>query len=303
MRKWKSKNLQGFPIFLPFYTTGGFCVFLRVILQAEGIPVSCHYTISSLFYNIKSCRRWSLQIKTCVFFFKFSSSRKFEELFMMLNCVALLERQSWCEEYISLFKFCKIGWCLQYHRLRVAFYVRPSNYLWTVKGKVVQVPFYCWAPRHEGVLGEWRYSSMHSWLRHKIEASGQLHTSAALPPGKEPPVPIGYGGGVPEPVWTRWSGEKFPAPTGTRTPEHPARSPALYYWAIPTPAIIQNKNQILFHRYNKTETKFRLWSSMFRKCTNKDSTMEHTLLGSPRRIQGINPETHYTSFNCPIIQP
>jgi hypothetical protein len=30
----------------------------------------------------------------------------------------------------------------------------------TVKGKVV--PVLKWAPRHEGVLGEWRYSSMHS---------------------------------------------------------------------------------------------------------------------------------------------
>jgi len=23
-----------------------------------------------------------------------------------------------------------------------------------------------WAPRHEGVLGEWKYSSKHSWPRH-----------------------------------------------------------------------------------------------------------------------------------------
>jgi hypothetical protein len=23
-----------------------------------------------------------------------------------------------------------------------------------------------WAPRHEGVIGEWRYSSTHSWPRH-----------------------------------------------------------------------------------------------------------------------------------------
>jgi len=30
-----------------------------------------------------------------------------------------------------------------------------------VKGKDVPVHF-CWAPRHEGVLGEWMYSSTHS---------------------------------------------------------------------------------------------------------------------------------------------
>jgi hypothetical protein len=30
---------------------------------------------------------------------------------------------------------------------------------------------------------------------------------------------------------------KFPAPVGTRTPDHPARSPALYHWAIPAHAV------------------------------------------------------------------
>jgi hypothetical protein len=33
---------------------------------------------------------------------------------------------------------------------------------------------------------------------------------------------------------------KFPAPTGTRTPDHPARSPALYHWANPAPKIVQH---------------------------------------------------------------
>jgi hypothetical protein len=35
--------------------------------------------------------------------------------------------------------------------------------------------------------------------------SGQLHAPAALPPGKEPLVPIGEEAEwAPEPVWTRW---------------------------------------------------------------------------------------------------
>jgi hypothetical protein len=35
--------------------------------------------------------------------------------------------------------------------------------------------------------------------------SGQFHAPAALSPGKEPPVPIGYEvGWTPEPVWTTW---------------------------------------------------------------------------------------------------
>jgi hypothetical protein len=48
-----------------------------------------------------------------------------------------------------------------------------------------------WAPRHEGVLGEWRYSSTHYLPRHYLEVSGQFHAPAALPPGKELVVPIG----------------------------------------------------------------------------------------------------------------
>jgi hypothetical protein len=53
-----------------------------------------------------------------------------------------------------------------------------------------------------------------------MEVSGQLHAPAALLPEEEPPVPIGYEAGwAPEPIWTRWWREKFPAPAGNRTLE------------------------------------------------------------------------------------
>jgi hypothetical protein len=52
------------------------------------------------------------------------------------------------------------------------------------KGKVV--PVHNKAPRQEDVLGEWRYSSTHSWPRHYMEVSGQVHGPAALPPGNAP---------------------------------------------------------------------------------------------------------------------
>jgi hypothetical protein len=48
------------------------------------------------------------------------------------------------------------------------------------------------APRPEGVLGEWLYSSRYSLPRHYMEASGQLHAPTALPPGKEPLVLKGF---------------------------------------------------------------------------------------------------------------
>jgi len=33
---------------------------------------------------------------------------------------------------------------------------------------------------------------------------------------------------APEPVWMRWWGEKFPVSVGTRTPDYPTRSSALF---------------------------------------------------------------------------
>jgi hypothetical protein len=59
-----------------------------------------------------------------------------------------------------------------------------------VKVKFIPVLFSNWAPRHEDVLGEWRYSSMHS-LTSALDGSGQFHAPAVLPPGKEPLLPIG----------------------------------------------------------------------------------------------------------------
>jgi hypothetical protein len=60
-----------------------------------------------------------------------------------------------------------------------------------------------------------------------MEVSGQLHAPAALPPGKDPLVPIGG----PQIRSERGGLEKkFPAPPGIEPQnlDRPARSPALY---------------------------------------------------------------------------
>jgi hypothetical protein len=45
------------------------------------------------------------------------------------------------------------------------------------------------------------------------------------PCGQNSPLLIGYGAGwAIEPVWTRWWEEKFLAPSGNRTPYHPAHN-------------------------------------------------------------------------------
>jgi hypothetical protein len=57
-------------------------------------------------------------------------------------------------------------------------------------------------------MGERMYRSTFSWPRHYLEVSGQLHAPAALPPRKEPPVPIGEEvGWTSEPVWKSWRRE------------------------------------------------------------------------------------------------
>jgi hypothetical protein len=74
-------------------------------------------------------------------------------------------------------------------------------------------------------IGEWRYSYKR----------------------KSPQYPLDrrLGGGEPEPVWTQWW-EKFPAPTGIRTPPLPIIQPvAQRYtdWAIPAPEIADNSRR------------------------------------------------------------
>jgi hypothetical protein len=69
-----------------------------------------------------------------------------------------------------------------------------------------------------------------------MEVSGQIHAPTALPSRKGPPGTPWIGGwvGIRAGLVAGW-GEKFPTLTGTRTPDHSARSPALYHWAVPPP--------------------------------------------------------------------
>jgi hypothetical protein len=52
-----------------------------------------------------------------------------------------------------------------------------------------------------------------------MEVNGQLHVPADLPPRIVPLISIGWETvWGPEPVWTPWWREKFPASAGTQTP-------------------------------------------------------------------------------------
>jgi hypothetical protein len=72
-----------------------------------------------------------------------------------------------------------------------------------------------------------------------MEVSGQLHAPAALPPGKEPPVPFGIGGWVgPRTVLNAVVKRKIPSPRRESNPRTPIVQPvAQRYtdWAITAP--------------------------------------------------------------------
>jgi hypothetical protein len=66
-----------------------------------------------------------------------------------------------------------------------------------------------------------------------MKMSGQLHTPAALLPKKETVVHIGREAGwAPEPVWTRWWGERIPVHCGELNTGRRARYASHYtVWA------------------------------------------------------------------------
>jgi hypothetical protein len=66
-------------------------------------------------------------------------------------------------------------------------------------------------------------------LTQKIEIQLRLVEDSCtiyIAPGKEPLVPIGQEAGwAPEPFWSQWGREKFPAPAGDQTLEPRSSSP------------------------------------------------------------------------------
>jgi hypothetical protein len=87
----------------------------------------------------------------------------------------------------------------------------------------------------EAHMGDRKYSS-YCFLTSELEG-GEWSASRpgrALPPGKEPPVPIVQEAGwAPEAVWTQRLEEKSSASVGDRTPCRPVRSQTLYWPSYP----------------------------------------------------------------------
>jgi hypothetical protein len=96
----------------------------------------------------------------------------------------------------------------------------------------------CPATRRGGAWDERRYSS-YSFLTSALEG-GEWSASRpgrALPPGKEPPVPIVQEvGWAPQPVWTQGLEEKSSASVGGSTPAVQSAVRHCTDWATPAPA-------------------------------------------------------------------
>jgi hypothetical protein len=67
-----------------------------------------------------------------------------------------------------------------------------------LKVKLSLCYFFNWAPRHKGVVEEYKYSSTHSLTSALEGVSGQLHAPAALPQGKSPWYPLDRSLGGPQ---------------------------------------------------------------------------------------------------------
>jgi hypothetical protein len=82
----------------------------------------------------------------------------------------------------------------------------------------------------------WRYSTTHSWprTRRRWVVSFSFTPQPLYPPLKSPLYALDRMlCRVPEPIWTRWRREKFPAPVGNRTPGVRPVASRYTYWATP----------------------------------------------------------------------
>jgi hypothetical protein len=106
--------------------------------------------------------------------------------------------------------------------------------------QVIPALFFKWAPSHEGVLEEWSYSSTHSW---PFALEG-VEWSASHPgrfTSRERARSTHWIGG--------WVGSRDGLDAGLEPPDYPARSPALYHWAIFKNIIYEDEGWIRWRVY------------------------------------------------------
>jgi hypothetical protein len=113
----------------------------HVLCHIEG--TKCSDSVDNKTFMFRVCRR---QLKQ---FSKWAENPPFTLFYGDINEVLTWEKNEKCVTLMDKYKStAETGWIIFPGKGR------------TVKGKIVHV--LNWAPRHEGVVGEWRYSSIHS---------------------------------------------------------------------------------------------------------------------------------------------
>jgi len=102
-----------------------------------------------------------------------------------------------------------------------------------------------------------------------MEVSGQLHVPAASPPGKNPWYPLDRRLGRPQSGLDTVVKKNIPSPPAvTRTPDHPARSPALYHF----------KGNLKSQKFNVLESRDNLSGTVLRfSCLQFNAASKNTL--------------------------
>jgi hypothetical protein len=106
------------------------------------------------------------------------------------------------------------------------------------KGKFIPVPFFNWTPRHEGVLGEWRYRSAHSLTSGLDGGEWTASRPGRFTSRERAPSTHWIGGWVgSRAVLDAVSKRKISYPRRDSNPDHPIFQPVVSRytdWAIPT---------------------------------------------------------------------
>jgi hypothetical protein len=98
-----------------------------------------------------------------------------------------------------------------------------------------------WAPRHEGMLESGGIAPRILDPGTKCRWVVSFTPWPLYPQGNSSWYPLDrLGGWAPEPILTRWWRENFPDLAGTRTPDLPACSLALYRWPISAPLLMNS---------------------------------------------------------------
>jgi hypothetical protein len=179
------------------------------------------------------CRKWVVRIscRKCIYGYDISPYVTLH--YFSALCYAVVLSPLGLREYIQSTFYCLN---IQTYWSGQIVHTPQARYVCQVKGKVVPVILFNWAPRHGGVLGEWKYSSTH-YLTSTLDGGEWLASRpGSFIPRERAPGAHWIGGWVsPRDVLDSVFKRKIPSPRQESNPRTPIVQPvAQHYtdWAI-----------------------------------------------------------------------